>query len=42
MGLKRTLCFKIPGDQMKEVVSHCLPHRQLWVSNLSKVAMQWL
>src|ERR1043165_7080906 len=27
---------------MSEVVSRCLPHRQLWVSNLSKVATQWL
>src|SRR6218665_1398092 len=26
---------------MSEVVSRCLPHRQLWVSNLSKVATQW-
>jgi len=34
--------FMPPGDEMSEVVSHCLPHRQLWVSNLSKVAMQWL
>ena len=24
-----------PRDQMSEVVSHCLCHRQLWVSNLS-------
>jgi len=31
-----------PGDEMSEVVSCCLPHRQLWVSNLSKVAMPWL
>ena len=31
-----------PGDEMSEVVSHCLPHRQWWVSNLSKVATQWL
>ena len=22
--------------------SRCLPHRQLWVSNLSKVTTQWL
>ena len=27
---------------MSEVVSQCLPHRQLWVSNLSKAATQWL
>ena len=39
------LCSKActpPGNEMSEVVSRCLPHRQLWVSNLSKVAMQWL
>jgi len=30
------------GDEMSEEVSHCLPHRQSWVSNLSKVALQWL
>ena len=29
------------GDEMSEVVSRCLPHRQLWVSNLSKVITQW-
>src|SRR6218665_1707890 len=33
--------FTPPGDEMSEVVSRCLPHRQLWVSNLSKVATQW-
>src|SRR6218665_53728 len=27
---------------MSEAVSRCLPHRQLWVSNLSKVATQRL
>jgi len=27
---------------VSEVVSHCLPHKQLWASNLSKVAKQWL
>src|SRR5688572_7539267 len=31
-----------PRDEMSEVVSRCLPHRQLWVSNLSMVATQWL
>src|SRR6218665_187496 len=36
-----SLAFTPPGDEMSEVVSRCLPHRQLWVSNLSKVAMQW-
>src|SRR6218665_190033 len=36
-----SLAFTPPGDEMSEVVSHCLPHRQLWVSNLSKVATQW-
>src|SRR5688572_15447317 len=29
------------GEEMSEVVSHCLPHRQLCISNLSRVAMQW-
>src|SRR6218665_646456 len=33
-----SLAFTPPGDEMSEVVSRCLPHRQLWVSNLSKVA----
>ena len=28
-----------PGDEMSEVVSRCLPRRQLLVSNLSKVAI---
>src|SRR6218665_3882812 len=37
-----SLAFTPPGDEMSEVVSRCLPHRQLWVSNLSKVHMQWL
>ena len=37
-----SLAFTPPGDEMSEVASRCLPHRQLWVSNLSKVAMQWL
>jgi|SRR6218665_1762779 len=37
-----SLAFMPPRDGMSEVVSHCLPHRQLWVSNLSKVATQWL
>src|SRR6218665_920683 len=27
---------------MSEVVSRFLPHRQLWASNLYKVAAQWL
>src|SRR5688572_29100500 len=31
-----------PGDEMNDVVSRCLPHRQLWVSNLSRVATQLL
>jgi len=34
--------FMPPGDEMSEVVSHCLPHRQLCVSNLSKVTVQLL
>jgi len=29
------------GDEMSEVVSRCLPHRQLWVSNLSKVTTHY-
>ena len=33
-----SLAFTPPGDEMSEVVSRCLPHRQLWVSNFSKVA----
>ena len=37
-----SLDFTPTGDEMSEVVSRCLPHRQLWVSNLSKVVMQWL
>src|SRR6218665_2386820 len=37
-----SLAFMPPGDEMSEVVSRCLPHRQLWVSNLSQVATQRL
>jgi len=37
-----SLAFTPPGDEMCEVVSCGLPHRQLWESNLSKVATQWL
>src|SRR6218665_1229135 len=37
-----SLAFTPPEDEMSEVASHCPPHRQLWVSNLSKVATQWL
>src|SRR6218665_2294056 len=36
-----SLAFTPSGDEISEVVSRCLPHRQLWVSNLSKVATQW-
>ena len=36
-----SMAFTPPGDEMSEVVSRCLPHRQLWVSNLSKVSTQW-
>src|SRR6218665_1167757 len=36
------LNFKTPGDETSEVVSRCLPHRQFKVSNLFKVATQWL
>jgi len=38
----RFIGFYTTGDEMSEVVSHCLPHRRLRVSNLSKVATQWL
>jgi len=40
--------FQFPGSMalshsgMSEVVSHCLPQRQFWVSNLSTVAVQRL
>ena len=37
-----SLVFTPPRDEMSEGVSRCLPHRQLWVSNLSKVATKWL
>src|SRR6218665_3397488 len=37
-----SLAFTTPGNEMSEMVSLCLPHRQLWVSNLSKVATQFL
>src|SRR6218665_4001963 len=37
-----SLAFTSPRDEMSEVVSRCLPHRQLRVSSLSKVATQWL
>jgi len=37
-----SLALTPPGDKMSEVVSHCLPHRQLRVKNLSKVTAQWL
>ena len=37
-----SMVFMPPGDEMSEVASHCLPLRQLWVSNLSKVTTQWL
>src|SRR6218665_20648 len=33
-----SLAFTTPRDEKSEVVSHCLPHRQLWVCHLSKVA----
>src|SRR6218665_2743749 len=36
-----SLPFTPPGDEMSEVIFRCLTHRQLWVSNLSKVATQW-
>jgi len=37
-----SLAFMPSEDEISEVVSCCLPHRLLWVSNLSKVTMQWL
>src|SRR6218665_712751 len=37
-----SLALTPPGDEMSEVVSRCLPLRQLWASNLSKVATQGL
>jgi len=37
-----SLGFTPPGDKMSEVASRFLPHRQLWVSKLSKVDTQWL
>ena len=37
-----SLAFTPSRDKMSEVVSSCLPHRQLWLINLSKVATQWL
>jgi len=36
----KALAFTPHGDEMSEVVSRCLPHRQLCVRNLSKVATQ--
>jgi len=36
-----SLAFTPPGNEMNEVLSRYF-HRQLWVRNLSKVAMQWL
>src|SRR6218665_3868069 len=38
----RFIGFYATVDEMGEVVSRCLPHRQLWASNLSKVTTQWL
>ena len=35
-----SLDFTPPGDEISEVVSRCLPRRQLWVSNLSKVGIR--
>src|SRR6218665_258534 len=37
-----SLAVTPPGDEMSEVISRCLPHRQLWVSKLSNVVTQWL
>ena len=41
-SLRQVLWLARPGDEMSEVVSRCLSHRQLWVINLSKVAMHRL
>lgn len=38
----RPLSFMPLGDKTTEVASRCLPLRQLLLSNLSRVAMQWL
>src|SRR6218665_3906699 len=35
----RFIGFSPPRDEVSEVVSRSLPHRQLWVRNLSKVAI---
>src|SRR6218665_4065111 len=35
-----SLAFTPPGDEMSEMVSRCLPHRQLSVSNLPEVTTQ--
>ena len=37
-----SLAFTPPGEEMSGMVLCCLPHRQLWVSNLSTVTTQWL
>jgi len=46
MMMMMILSFAQPGNEMAEVVSRCLLHRPLCMgarmSNLSKVAMQWL
>lgn len=34
----RSIGFMPPWDEMSGVVFRCLPHRQIWVSNLSKFA----
>src|SRR6218665_388099 len=36
-----SLAFMPLGNETSEVACHCLSHRQLWVSNLSKVATWW-
>lgn len=35
------LCYTNYND-MSEVVSYCSPHKQLWVSIMSKMTAQWL
>ena len=41
-GKASSLALTQPRDKMSGVVSRCLPHRQLRVGYISKVATQWL
>lgn len=40
MMIAGTFLYRPPGDEMNEVVSHCLPNRKLSVSNLSKQCLE--